>query len=266
MPVFESSADDVLGLWMNIPFTGAVSFGLGEENATQDEQVYRAHLPASDSAAQEIFEFSQARLLRINEALNDVPQRLDQLVERSQKRRIESAQGLSFAATLSEQESDAESELLTLLAETDRDAAGGISFGIGDLTSQAWQSARAQFDALIAQIDRDVLHFAWVETDVAGQLIARTTIDWSGDTQTVFDAGISSNMAGLHENTLKTVTRTRQLRLRLFVTIASGSAKVAALLASPGGALLALPSVYQYVTQIAAQAGELQSIQIPQGE
>jgi len=266
MPVFESSAEDVLGLWSATPASAVLSFSIGEDTLAEEEQVYRVHLQEDSGAAWEMLRSGQARLLRMEYSLENVPERIEQLVERTQKKRQQPAEGVSFDTNMGEPEAGPESELLALLAATDRAAAGEVSFGIGDLTTQAWVAARAQFDALIAQIDRDVLHFAWVETDFAGQLIARTSVSWNGDTQTVFDGGITPGLADLHESTLKTVSHTRQLRLRMFVTIASGSAKVAALLASPGGAVLALPAVYQYVTQIVAQAGELTSIQTPQGE
>ena len=264
MPVFESTADDVLGLWAATPPAGAVSFGLDAESAAPAGELYRTRLPAGPDAAQEVFESSAAIFARVNAALDDVPARLDGLVDRVNRQK--QAAGLNFAVGSLEQETGPEAELLDLLAEADRGGTSELNFGIGDLASQAWDAARAQFDALIAQIDRDVLHFAWVETLVSDQLVAHTTVAWSGDMQTVWSAGVNAEQSKLHEGTLSIVTRTRHLRLRLFVTIASGSVKVAGLMATPGGALLALPAVYQYVTKIVAQARELQSIQLPQGE
>jgi hypothetical protein len=62
----------------------------------------------------------------------------------------------------------------------------------------------------------------------------------------------------LHQRSLHIVTQTRGLHLRLFATIAVGATKVSSLLATPGGAVLALPAVYQYVMQIVAQVKQLQ--------
>jgi len=264
MPVFESTADDVLGLWATAPQAAPVSFGLEAESATPAAEIYRTRLPASPDEAQKVIESSESVFLSVNAALDNVPARLDDLVERANHQKQVS--GVNFAVGSLEQERGPEGELLDLLAEADRGGTGELNFGIGDLTSQAWEAARAQFDALIAQIDRDVLHFAWVETLVSDQLVAHTTVAWSGDMQTVWSAGVNAEQSKLHEGTLSIVTRTRHLRLRLFVTVASGSVKVAGLMAAPGGAVLALPAVYQYVTKIVAQARELQSIQLPQGE
>jgi hypothetical protein len=264
MPVFESTADDVLGLWTAAPQAAPLSFGLDAESAAPAGELYRTRLPDGPDAAQKVFDDSAAIFARVNSALDNIPARLDGLVERANHPK--QAAGLNFAVGSLEQETGPEAELLDLLAAADRSGTGELNFGIGDLTGQAWDAARAQFDALIAQIDRDVLHFAWVETLIADQLVARTTVAWSGDTQTAWSAGVNAEQSRQHEGTLSIVTRTRHLRLRLFVTVASGSVRVAGLMATPGGAMLALPAVYQYVIKIVAQARELQSIQLPQGE
>jgi hypothetical protein len=144
---------------------------------------------------------------------------------------------------------------------SERGSDGEVSFGIGETINDAWGASRKQFDALITQIDRDVLHLAWVETTIAGQLLARTSVDWSGDAQTVWRDGASNEQLVLHQRNLRFVTQTRGMRFRLFITVTSGAARVATLMVTPGGAVLALPAIYQYVIKILAQAKELQSIQ-----
>ncbi|HEY3311044.1 MAG TPA: hypothetical protein VGK00_05325 [Anaerolineales bacterium] len=263
MPIFESSAEDVLGLWAAVPQSGTVSFGTGSPSLPAEEEVYSVHLPADPQAARQVFASSEATFRSVDQALNLVPARLGDLVERQQT--AQPAAGVSFSARVAEQESGLDGELLGMLEDADHSVTGEVSFGLGDLTSQAWQAAKEQFNTLMKQIDRDVLHFAWVETTQSNQLFARTTVDWTGDMQTLYDDEISLEQSYLHEQTLRTVTRTRHLRLRLFVTVATGSIKVASLMAAPGGAALALPAVYQYVIKIVAQARELQSIQTPQG-
>ncbi|HEY3312127.1 MAG TPA: hypothetical protein VGK00_10855 [Anaerolineales bacterium] len=261
MPVFESSAEDVLGLWAETPQAGAVSFGMGEESLPPEVEVYRVNLPGDPQVARAVFEHTEAVFERMQAALDDVPDRLDGLVQRTQAAGQQQAGGVSFSAPALELEPGPEGELLGMLAEADQGAMGGLSFGLGDLASEAWEQAKAQFKALMAQIDRDVLHFAWVETNISGQLVARTSVDWSGDVQTVWSEGVGPDQASLHERTLNSATLTRHLRLRLFVTVASGAVKVAGLMAAPGGVVLALPAVYQYVTKIVAQARELQALQ-----
>jgi hypothetical protein len=212
--------------------------------------------------------FREAYIASLNAALENVPARLDSLVARTQERQQKAGGGAGAVSfdILEQQEGGPEGELLALLADAEiegKRATGEVSFGFVEDTSAAWEQAKAGFEGLVEQISREVLHFAWVETNVAQVLIARTTVGWSGDAQTAFITEIDDAQVGLHGRTLKMVTQTRSLRLRLFITIASGATKVSTLIATPAGAVLALPAVYQYVMQIVAQVKQLQSIQSP---
>jgi len=267
MPVFETTVGDELGLWSAAPQSEAVSFGVDDESAPPaSDLLYRVNLPSNSADADRVFSSTEAAFARIDAALVDVPARLDGLVARTRENESKQSSGLSFAVMPENQESGADGELLMQLADVERSASGlgtegAVSFGLSETVNEAWGSARKQFEALLAQIDRDVLHFAWVETTISGDLIARTSVDWSGDAQTVWNGDANDEQLGLHQRNLRFVTQTRGMRLRLFVTVASGAVKMAGLMATPGGAVLALPAVYQYVTKILAQARELQSIQ-----
>lgn len=266
MPVFETSDDDQLGLWTTAPQSGAVSFGIGEETDSPSNLLYRVNLPANSADTDRVFSSTEAAFARIDVALNGVPARLDGLVERTRAIQQNQSSAVSFDVLSTSQEAGPESDLLAELGDVERGAPGlaadgQVSFGLGETISAGWEASKKQFEALISQIDRDVLHFAWVETAISDNLIARTSVDWSGDAQTVWVDGTSDEQLFLHERNLRFVTQTRGLRLRLFVTVTSGAARVAALMAAPGGAILALPAVYKYVTKILAQARELQSIQ-----
>jgi hypothetical protein len=244
------------------------------------EPVFRVNLPADGASAAQALAAREGYIRNLNAALENVPARLDGLVARTQERQKKAAaSGVSFdTLSLEELEPGPEGDLLALLGEAPtpllsphfpRSSAenggmkGGdeLSFGLPETASAAWEQAKAGFDALIQQINRDALHFAWVETNVADALIARTTVGWTGDSQTAFAHGLDGAQVALHQRTLRIVTQTRSMRLRLFITIASGAAKVSVLIATPAGAVLALPAVYQYVMQIVAQVKQLKSIQ-----
>ncbi len=259
---FETTGtNDPLGLWTPAP--DAVSFSVDE---AVPGPVFRVNIQAGGASAAEAFTENEMYITRLNAALENVPNRLDGLVVRTQAHRQKTAdKGLSFdAGLLEQQESGPEGDLLALLGDAEVEGKRSrreVSFGIQETTSAAWEQAKAGFEALIEQINREVLHFAWVETNIEGSLIARTTVGWTGDAQTAFLDEISDQQVVLHGRTLRIVTQTRSLRLRLFITITSGAAKVSTLIATPAGAVLALPAVYQYVMQIVAQAKQLQSIQ-----
>jgi hypothetical protein len=266
--VFESTEmNDPLGLWtpavaLASPGSQPVSFSTGGDEPA--EPVFRVNLPANDASAAKTLAGSEKYIAMLNAALENVPSRLDGLVARTQERQQKAASGTVSFDVLEQQESGPEGDLLALLGDAEiegKRATGDVSFGFVEDTSAAWEQAKAGFEALVEQINREVLHFAWVETNVAEILIARTTVGWSGDAQTVFISEVDDAQVGLHGRTLKVVTQTRSLRLRLFITIASGATKVSTLLTTPAGAVLALPAVYQYVMQIVAQVKQLQQLQ-----
>ena len=267
--IFETSEkeQDPLGLWT---FTasaadaapGALSFSVGGDAPSPDaaSPVFRVNLPADSASASAALAAREQYILSLNAALEDVPARLDGLVERTRQRKEKS---VSFD-TSAIAETGPEGDLLSLLGDVEAEEktqSSGISFGAQETVSAALEQAKVGFNALIEQINREVLHFAWVETNVAGQLLARTTVGWTGNTQTAFIQGVNDPQTILHKRNLRIVTQTRTIRLRLFITIASGATKVSALLATPAGAVLALPAVYQYVMQIMAQVKQLQAIQ-----
>lgn len=279
-PVFEIAGmhNDPLGLWTPAVSTpgeagGVVSFSVSGETPTGPGQIapsneipiFRVTLPADDDSAADAFAANEALLGRLNAALDSVPARLDGLVTRAQQHRQGAA--LSFDASAAMEEGGPEATLLALLGDAEREsrvAAGEVSFGAGEeATSLAWEQAKAGFERLMEQVSREALHFAWVETNLEGSALARTAVGWTGDSRTVFVDGVEGPQAVLHERSLRIAIQTRGLRMRLFITIASGAAKVSALIASPAGAVLALPAVYQYVMQIVEQVKELQTIQVP---
>ena len=221
MPILESSTDDVLGLWANVPIPGPVSFGIGEEAAPPDHEVYRANLPADLAEARQALEDSHAALTRMDSALNDIPDRLDGLVTRTQMRQ---SGGVSFALETQPQEFGPEADLLQMLGEAERGSQASVSFGLGDLASDAWAEAKERLKSMAAQIDRDVLHFAWVETSISGDLIARSTIDWTGDLETQWQTDITPEQSSLHENSLMTAARTRhhiEVNIRKLIPVAT---------------------------------------------
>lgn len=266
MPIFETTGtSDPLGLWATTPQPEMMHFGIGDEAAPPppDVPVFRVNLPGSSEAAGEVFETSKAYFERVNAALDDVPKRLDTLVSRMQTRQM-AGDAVSFDVASLEDEPGPEGDLLRLLEDVSNNEP--VSFSVGDESetarepvSQAWQSAKAQFDALLAQINREVLHFAWVETKMDEQMIARSEVEWSGDATTLWAETASEEQKSLHHRTLNVAARSRNLKLRLFATVASGAAKVTTLMAA-GTPVLALPAVYQYVMSIVKQVRQLQSI------
>lgn len=263
MPIFETSTNDPLGLWELTPQT--VSFGIGDGEtaaAPAEGTLFKLNLPADIGASNEAFRNLEAALKTTGTALQSVPTRLDDLSTRMHENTQQQEEtGVSFDILNLPAGTGPEAELLSSLAEIEHGETGEVSFGLKEDFGGAFEAAKVQFDALMTQIDRDFLHFAWVETNISNRLIARTSVDWSGDSQTIWADGVSTGQIALHQRALSIATQTRNLRLRLFVTVTSGAAKMAGLMSTPAGAVFALPAIYQYVTNILNQTKSLQSIQ-----
>jgi len=250
----SGASPDPLGLWSALPT--AVSFDVSGAAPADEAPVWRANLPADPLEAGEALRRAEAQMAASQQALEQVPDRLDDFAKRSQPR----ADGVvSFdTASFSVEQGTPEAELLRVMDSVHATETGQVSFGVGEMAEEAWAQAKVQFQGFMEQVNREVLHFAWVETAVEGELVARTTVDWGGDSETVWSEDITPDQLSLHGRTLNLAAASRNLKLRMFTTITTGAAKIAVLLATPAGAVMALPAAYKYVNQILAQAREVQ--------
>jgi hypothetical protein len=265
MPIFEViGSDDPLGLWDTTPQT--VSFGIGGENAPETiEPVYRVNFSDNIEVSNSALAENLASFERMKAALEQVPIQLNDLVRRVQEKQQKAPSGVSFALADLQPEPGLEGELLSLLAISDSIALsgtvpGGVSFGLLAEASELLGQAREKFGSLLEQVNHEILQIAWVEMNIAGQIIARTKMGWSAS-NTFWINAISTEQISLHKRTLKVVSLTRNLKLRLLLTVAVGAVKMAPLMVTPGGTGLAVPAVYGYVKKILENVKQLRSIQ-----
>jgi hypothetical protein len=249
----------MLGNWDIPPLPGsqAVSFdapALGVEEAP----IWRVNLPADPQQAVQQLENTQARLQSSQEALDSVPDRIENLVNRS---RAQARGEVSFAA---EPLPPAEAELLRLLNASGQTAirAGQpeVSFGLGQDLGAEIRKATEGFQQFTQRISRLVAHFAWVETQVAGHLLARTVVGWTGDMNTLWEEYLQPQQVDLHRHSLVLAITSRAAMLRTFIVTTQGAAKLSVLLATPGGAILALPAAWKYVNQILAELEKIRDL------
>jgi len=99
-----------------------------------------------------------------------------------------------------------------------------------------------------------------VETAAGEATLARSTVNWSGDTVTVWVDDIPPDQVNLHSRTLRFAVASRALKMRMGFVIASGASKLAILLTTPGAQALALPVAYKFVTQVLAQVREYKAL------
>jgi hypothetical protein len=259
--------EDPLGVWAPAP-ERLVHFGVEDEAQGQPADIlkYTIELPGDGMATGAALSERESRLARSAQALERIPDRLENLITRTrQELEVVERQEIHFALEEPGVARDlAEAELLYNLAALDAKVAVApseseqIDFGVLDeVIHPAMEQAKSQFKSLLDQVQKEVLHYAWVETIFLGQKLACTGVDWSGDSETIWVDGISPEQTNLHKRALRVATRSRALKLRLAITITGGAVKVAALMTNPAGALLALPAVYRYVKQMLEQASEL---------
>lgn len=259
--IFELSLpnDEPLGLvgpWQAGAST-PVSFAAGESSARIDAPVWKVSLPSDADEAEQALSEAEAQVAAAEAALNEVPVRFEAIASAQPR-----GEAVSFeAATFAVEAGSPEAELLDLLGHVRLMEQGRtVSFGVADYASAAWEQAKVQFEAFVAQLQREVFNFAWVETNIEGQLLARTTVGWSGDSHTVWLERASAEQRSAHQRALQVAVKSRALRLRMFVTVTGGAAKLSLLLTTPAGAVLALPAAWKYVTEILGQIKSYQTL------
>lgn len=267
-PIFEfvgeaDTAQELLGPWQATPPRPAsVSFDVGAppvEEPPENASVWRVNLPEDLETVKLALDQAQSQVDAAQRVLAQVPARFDEFVKRAQP---PAGEAVSFAAPSEPvfESGSPEAELFALMGEAEKGESAVVSFGITDFASEAWESAKAEFAKLMEQVNREFLHFAWVETNQNGLLLARTTMSWSGDANNVWHSEISPEQSRAHQRSLNLAVNTRMMRLRTFTTVATGAAKLSALLTTPAGAAMALPMAWKYVQTVLAQVREYQNL------
>jgi uncharacterized protein YukE len=206
-----------------------LSYGL---DTTPDEHipVWRKDLSADPEVAAAELAAGEALTQASMEELDAVPGRIDDLIRYTQ---AESA------------------ELLDLLG-TINSPAVGISFAVGGEEQGKIENAFDQFGSDMNRLLRLVTHFAWVETEIEGQLLGRSVVSWSGDLDTNWASSAAAEVYQLHQRSLNQALATRNIALHAVTITTQSAVKLAVLLAAPGGALLALPVAWKFVKSILA--------------
>jgi hypothetical protein len=116
--------------------------------------------------------------------------------------------------------------------------------------SDDWHKASQQLRALLGELSRTVSHFAWIETRSGVRLVGRTTVGWTGDFDTVWEAEAEPSQFALHRRSLSLALASRDVLLHTFVLTAQTVAKLSTLVAVPGGLVLALPVIWRFINNV----------------
>ena len=246
---------DLFGLWeLSVAQPeGVVSFAVPGAPAETEGMVWRMDLPADATAAQAQLDDQLARMRASAAALPSVQARARDMTARAKA----ADAPVSFTATPA---AGPEGELLAELAQL-RPAEETAQFGILDslkekIVPPEWDDALQQVKPLLERAQNAVLYNAFVETRIAGQHIARTTISWAGDANTVWGHDARLGDLTLHARSLELAIASRHMLIRLFfVTV-----RLATTLATPGGPVLALPAAWKFINQVLAEVRQYREL------
>ena len=257
----RGTAVDPFGLWQPpqvaaAPVGEAVSFGdlSGASTGDLPAAVWTLALDsglAGQLAARETLQRRADQLNAIQEGLDAAGPRADRLLARRAVSGVSFTTGESGAEPLPEPEQS----LSSVLDAWDAAAQpGGSSFGLGDelkkLPAADWDALRQRLEALLDGINRQLLHFVWVDTTIDGNLAARTTINWGGDLRTLWQADLSQGTTDAHQQSLGQALQSRQTHLRTILTVSQIAAKIALAVTTPLGPLQALSLAWQFVQDV----------------
>lgn len=118
-----------------------------------------------------------------------------------------------------------------------------VSYGLG---APDWDALRERFGAMFESVDRQVLHFVWVDTNLDGRLAARTVAGWGGDFSTCFSAGLPGDALDAHQRSLDLAMKARLTTLRAALATIQLAARIALLAATPIAPIQALALAWQF--------------------
>ncbi len=129
----------------------------------------------------------------------------------------------------------------------------GVSFGLPEMAGIDWEELYRRLSTLVDSVNRQILHFAWVETTLDGRLIARTTVNWGGDFMAFWQAGLPPEQRAAHYRSLELALAARLANLRAILTVSQIAAKIALAAATPLGPLQAMSLAWQFVNTLIMQ-------------
>ena len=82
-------------------------------------------------------------------------------------------------------------------------AESAVSYGLP--ANIDWEALYQRLTALFDSVNRQILHFAWVDTTLDGRLVARSTVNWGGDFVSTWLPGLSQEIISAHCRSLGSI-------------------------------------------------------------
>jgi len=150
-----------------------------------------------------------------------------------------------------------ETGLALAFAVLEPSAESAVSFGApgGLPASIDWDALYQRLTTLFDSVNRQLLHFAWVDTTLDGRLVARTTVNWGGDFASTWLSGLSPDLISAHCRSVELAMASRLASLRAILTASQIAGKIALALTTPLGPIQALSLAWQFLSSIISQSG-----------
>jgi hypothetical protein len=249
MEASYSAQSTVWGAWAVEPAPGAgqLAFDVPFAQAAS-APTWRDELPAGPGEAAAHLAEKTAQLEASRASLAAASSRLDAFVERARQ-----AGEVSFGVPAAEGKLAGPELALQAALEDLQPGGRAESFGLGEALAPGWDDVSGQFKDFVARLQTLVAHYAWVETRLEGRLLGWTAVAWTGDVRTLWQVGISPAQAELHQHNLRLALEHRDAMFSLFILVTQGAVKLSALLATPGGAVLAVPAAWKFINEVLAE-------------
>lgn len=231
-----------LELWEPV---GPVSFAAGED--ADAVPVWSVNVSAQPAMALEQLNGGLNRLTQTNAALSGAQARLDSFVANMAHAGPVSFSAEAVALPAPEQELLASLEILQAGRST-----GVVSFG-GLTAEPDLADDRDKFTQSLERLIHSLAYFVFVETQMEGRYLCRTTLSWAAEARTTARANLTPEQWAVHRQTLELAVQSRAALMHTVTLAVQSALKISAVLALPGGPLLALPSAWKFFTHVLSE-------------
>lgn len=229
----------VMGVWQTVPAEAASSFDV---NAPPVPETPVWSVALDPGTADANLQQAQDQLLVTQKALREAGARLDQFIQ---------AQSRGAAFVLEADTREPESDLQALLNQVGTSKAAA-DFGVLGFFGVNEDELVARFREFLDQLCQLLGDPLLVETQdqAHGSVVAETAVRWAGHTQTALIADSGNPLRAQHVRALVLALGQREVLFQIAGLAAEGAGRLALLAAMPGSAVVMIPGIYKFITQV----------------
>ncbi len=252
MTVFEIVEADLSKLAQGGPFLGLwnpqaplteLSFDINANPAPKAEGViWKVNLPGDLKEAQASLRVAESQVNRSQAAIANAKTMLHNTLQTQQQIDPVSYSSLITTPTTLEE------ELSFALTEIQLTGTASTSSGV-PREPQNWQAASYQLQNQLEQLMQSIFNYAWVETQLEAQFLARTGVDWTGDIKAIWHPSIDLERVTLHQRSITLAVNSRNTLIKV-LGLAIGGLMQLSKFSNPVTAMLALPSIWRYINRV----------------